>query len=78
MRCQFGKNTLIRDEKDNLYIINDKGETIWSINQLNKIPDSVTILDIIDDRTIEFSTFNGMRYRFDVIDLKILERKIVK
>ena len=78
MRYQFGKNTLIRDEKDNLYIINDKGETIWSINQLNKIPDSVTILDIIDDRTIEFSTFNGMRYRFDVIDLKILERKIVK
>ena len=71
MRYQFGKNTLIRDEKDNLYIINDKGETIWSINQLNKIPDSVTILDIIDDRTIEFSTFNGMRYRFDVIELKI-------
>ena len=78
MRYQFGKNILIRDEKDNLYIINDKGETIWSINQLNKIPDLVTILDIIDDRTIEFSTFNGMRYRFDAIDLKILERKIVK
>ena len=78
MRCQFGKNTLIRDEKDNLYIMNDKGETIWSINELSKIPDSVTILDIIDDRTIEFSTFNGMRYRFDVIELKILERKIVK
>ena len=78
MKYQFGNKTLIREENDNLYIVNDKGETIWSLNELSKIPDSVTLLDIIDDRTIEFSTFNGMKYIFDVIDLKVLERKIVK
>ena len=64
---------------DNIFCMNYKNEIIWNISEIIKRNDEAyTGLNKILDNIIEVFLFIGICYRIDVVERKILEKKIVK
>ena len=64
---------------DNIFCINYENKIIWNISEIIKKDDEAyTGINKISENIIEVFLFIGVRYRIDVIERKILEKKIVK
>ena len=64
---------------DNIFCINYKHEIIWNISEIIKrAEEAYTGVDKISENIIDVYLFIGVCYRIDVIERKILEKKIVK
>ena len=64
---------------DNIFCINYENKIIWNISEIIKRNDEAyTGLNKILDNIIEVFLFIGICYRIDVVERKILEKKIVK
>ena len=64
---------------DNIFCINYKNEIIWNISEIIKrVEEAYTGVDKISENIIDVYLFIGVCYRIDVIERKILEKKIVK
>ena len=64
---------------DNIFCINYKNKIIWNISEIIKRNDEAyTGLNKISDNIIEVFLFIGICYRIDVVERKILEKRIVK
>ncbi|QQB74022.1 hypothetical protein I6H56_00625 [Fusobacterium canifelinum] len=81
---QFKNFIVIRTEynsqiSDNIFCINYKNEIIWNISEIIKrSEEAYTGVNKILENIIEVFLFTGVCYRIDVIERKILEKKIVK
>ena len=64
---------------DNIFCINYENKIIWNISEIIKRNDEAyTGLNKISDNIIEVFLFIGICYRIDVVERKILEKRIVK
>ena len=64
---------------DNIFCINYENKIIWNISEIIKRNDEAyTGLNKILDNIIEVFLFIGICYRIDVVERKILEKRIVK
>ena len=64
---------------DNIFCISYENEIIWNISEIIKRNDEAyTGLNKISDNIIEVFLFIGICYRIDVVERKILEKRIVK
>ena len=64
---------------DNIFCINYENKIIWNISEIIKRNDEAyTGLNKISDNIIEVFLFIGIYYRIDVVERKILEKRIVK
>ena len=73
---RIGYNSQI---SDNIFCINYKNEIIWNISEIIKrVEEAYTGVDKISENIIDVYLFIGVCYRIDVIERKILEKKIVK
>ena len=64
---------------DNIFCINYENKIIWNISEIIKRNDEAyTGLNKISDNIIEGFLFIGICYRIDVVERKILEKRIVK
>ena len=81
---EFKNFIVIRTEynsqiSDNIFCINYKNEIIWTISEIIKrVEEAYTGVDKISENIIDVYLFIGVCYRIDVIERKILEKKIVK
>ena len=81
---EFKNFIVIRTEynsqiSDNIFCINYKNEIIWNILEIIKrVEEAYTGVDKISENIIDVYLFIGVCYRIDVIERKILEKKIVK
>ena len=63
----------------NIFCINYENKIIWNISEIIKRNDEAyTGLNKISDNIIEVFLFIGICYRIDVVERKILEKRIVK
>ena len=63
---------------DNIFCINYENKIIWNISEIIKRNDEAyTGLNKISDNIIEVFLFIGICYRIDVVERKILEKRIV-
>ena len=64
---------------DNIFCINYENKIIWNISEIIKKNDEAyTGVDKISENIIEVSLFTGINYKIDVMERKILEKRIVK
>ena len=64
---------------DNIFCINYENKIIWNISEIIKREqEAYTGVDKISENIIDVYLFIGVCYRIDVIERKILEKKIVK
>ena len=64
---------------DNIFCMNYENKIIWNISEIIKRNDEAyTGLNKISDNIIEVFLFIGICYRIDVVERKILEKRIVK
>ena len=64
---------------DNIFCINYENKIIWNISEIIKRNDEAyTGLNKISDNIIEVFLFIGICYRIDIVERKILEKRIVK
>ena len=83
-KIEFKNFIVIRTEynsqiSDNIFCINYKNEIIWNISEIIKrVEEAYTGVDKISENIIDVYLFIGVCYRIDVIERKILEKKIVK
>ena len=64
---------------DNVFCISYENDIIWNISEIIKRNDEAyTGLNKISDNIIEVFLFIGICYRIDVVERKILEKRIVK
>ena len=81
---EFKNFIVIRTEynsqiSDNIFCMNYKNEIIWNISEIIKrSEEAYTGVNKISENIIEVFLFIGVCYRIDVIERKILEKKIVK
>ena len=81
---EFKNFIVIRTEynsqiSDNIFCMNYKNEIIWNISEIIKrSEEAYTGVDKISENIIDVYLFIGVCYRIDVIERKILEKKIVK
>ena len=73
---RIGYNSQI---SDNIFCITYENKIIWNISEIIKRNDEAyTGLYKISDNIIEVFLFIGICYRIDVVERKILEKRIVK
>ena len=64
---------------DNIFCINYENKIIWNISEIIKRNDEAyTGLNKISDNIIEVFLFIGICYRIDIVERKILEKRIVR
>ena len=64
---------------DNVFCISYENEIIWNISEIIKREqEAYTGVDKISENIIEVSLFTGINYKIDVMERKILEKRIVK
>ena len=64
---------------DNIFCINYENKIIWNISKnIKRNDEAYTGLNKISDNIIEVFLFIGICYRIDVVERKILEKRIVK
>ena len=64
---------------DNIFCISYENEIIWNISEIIKREqEAYTGVDKISENIIEVSLFTGINYKIDVMERKILEKRIVK
>ena len=64
---------------DNIFCISYENEIIWNISEIIKREqEAYTGVDKISENIIEVSLFTGINYKIDVMEKKILEKRIVK
>ena len=73
---RIGYNSQI---SDNIFCINYENKIIWNISEIIKREqEAYTGVDKISENIIEVSLFTGINYKIDVMERKILEKRIVK
>ena len=64
---------------DNVFCISYENDIIWNISEIIKREqEAYTGVDKISENIIEVSLFTGINYKIDVMERKILEKRIVK
>lgn len=63
---------------DNLYILNETGEKIWSMKNVLKHEDCCVSLAVSDNAKIRFITFNGLNVTFDVERLEVISMQMTR
>ena len=64
---------------DNVFCISYENDIIWNISEIIKREqEAQTGVDKISENIIEASLFTGINYKIDVMERKILEKRIVK
>ena len=62
-----------------IFCISYENEIIWNISEIIKREqEAYTGVDKISENIIEVSLFTGINYKIDVMERKILEKRIVK
>lgn len=63
---------------DNLYIVDDTDQIIWTMRDVIRHEDTCVDLKIISDTEMRFITFNGWNVIFDVEQMKMKSKQMTK
>ena len=81
---EFSNYILIRLEYNslilnNIFCINYENKIIWNISEIiESDKEAYTEMNKISENIVEVSLFIGINYKIDIINKKILEKRIVK
>ena len=62
---------------NNLFILDAEENILWDMSRILKSPDTAVLMNV-ENGTLHFTTFNGLRYGIDVVTLDVTEKQITK